>query len=75
VNDTRARWSLDRIKAVCLTSPSGEYCLYLDHVGDQGIEAQLVGYGSSHGIRMAPGESRYDLDVREGKTVVTTPGK
>jgi hypothetical protein len=75
VNGTTAPWSVDRIKAVCLTSPSGEYCLYLDRLGDQWTEARLVGYGSSLAIKLAPGESRYDLDVRQGKTVVTTPGK
>jgi hypothetical protein len=65
------------VKAVCLTGPSGEYCLYLDRLGDYRIAARLVDTsGSSQAVRLAPGENRYDLDVQQrGRSVITTPGK
>ncbi len=66
----------DSVKAVCLTGPSGEYCLYLDRLGDYRIAARLADtFGSIHAVRLAPGENRYDLDVQQRKTVITTPAK
>ena len=66
----------DSIKAVCLTGPSGEYCLYLDRLGDYHIAARLADtFGSIHAVRLAPGENRYDLDIQQRKTVITTPAK
>jgi hypothetical protein len=66
----------ESIKAVCLTGPSGEYCLYLDRLGDYRVAARLADtFGSIHAVKLASGENRYDLDVQPRKTVITTPGK
>ncbi len=67
----------DPVKALCLTSPSGEYCLYLDHLGDYQLRGSIVGMsGARQPVKLVPGENRYDLDVQpRGRSVLPRPAK
>ena len=66
----------DETKAICWTGPAGEYCLYVDRLGDYRLVARLATI-SQHGraITLARGENRHDLDVGQTERAIIRPGK